>query len=51
MVLRSEYSKNLIAIVINTSKDYRKEAKINGSNYCIFLPVFSKFSGSNDFLR
>ena len=50
MVLRSKYSKNLIAIVINTPKD-RKEAKINGSNYGIFLPGFSKFSGSNDFLR
>ena len=47
---RSEYSKNLRAILINTPKDFRK-VDMDGSNYGIFLPGFSKFSGSNDFLR
>lgn len=51
IVLRSEYSKNLRAIVINSPKDFRKEADIDGSNYEIFLPGFSKFNGSKDFLR
>lgn len=51
IVLRSEYSKNLLVIVINASNDFRKEGDIDGSNYGIFLPGFSKFSGSNDFLR
>jgi hypothetical protein len=51
IVLRSEYSKNLLAKVINAPNDFRKEEDIDGSNYGIFLPGFSKFSGSNDFLR